>query len=101
MSFYISISARSTMKLTVIDYTRHIHPFKYPTLSSSSAQHSSILWFIMLRWTPGNAYPDNTKHLYNISTMLDQHRRRLAYVVQMVCKCFVFAAFSHVILQLV
>ena len=33
----------------------------------------------------------NTKHLYNICTMLDQCRRRWADVVQMLYKCFVFA----------
>ena len=32
--------------------------------------------------------PGNTKHLYNICTM---RRRRWAGVVQMLCKCFVFA----------
>ena len=32
----------------------------------------------------------NTKHLYNICTMLDQRRRRWADVVQMLYKCFVF-----------
>ena len=36
-------------------------------------------------------YPANTKHLYNICTMLDQRRRRWADVVQMLYKCFVFA----------
>ena len=35
--------------------------------------------------------PVYTKHLYNISTMLDQRRRRLADVVQMLYKCVVFA----------
>ena len=35
--------------------------------------------------------PANTKHLYDICTMLDQRRRRLADVVQMLYKCFVFA----------
>ena len=38
-------------------------------------------------------FPVNTKHLYNICTMLDQCRRRWANIVQMLCKCFVFAAF--------
>ena len=33
----------------------------------------------------------NTKHLYNICTMLVQRRRRWADVVQMLYKCFVFA----------
>ena len=33
----------------------------------------------------------NTYDLYTICTMLDQRRRRWADVVQMVCKCFVFA----------
>ena len=36
-------------------------------------------------------YPANTKHLYNICTMLNQRRRRWADVVQMLYKCFVFA----------
>ena len=35
--------------------------------------------------------PANTKHLYNICTMLVQRRRRWTDVVQMLCKCFVFA----------
>ena len=35
--------------------------------------------------------PGNTKHLYNICTMLDQRRRRWTDVVQMLYKCFVFA----------
>ena len=35
--------------------------------------------------------PANTKHLYNICTMLDQRQRRWADVVQMLYKCFVFA----------
>ena len=35
--------------------------------------------------------PVNTKHVYNICTMLDQRRRRWANVVQMLFKCFVFA----------
>ena len=38
---------------------------------------------------PGN--PANTKHLYNICTMLGQRRRRWTDVVQMLYKCFVFA----------
>ena len=33
--------------------------------------------------------PVNTKHLYNICTMLDRRRRRWADVVQMLYKCFV------------
>ena len=36
------------------------------------------------------AHPVNTKHLYNICTMLDQRRRRWADVVQILYKCFVF-----------
>ena len=35
--------------------------------------------------------PANTKHVYNIYTMLDQRRRRWLDVVQMLYKCFVFA----------
>ena len=39
----------------------------------------------------------NTKHLYNICTMLDQRRRRWADVVQMLYKCFVFSEFMVVL----
>ena len=35
--------------------------------------------------------PANTKHLYNICTMLEQRRRRWSDVAQMLYKCFVFA----------
>ena len=42
------------------------------------------------------ALPVNTKHLYNICTMLAQRRRRWTDVVQMLCKCFVFSGlFQH------
>ena len=41
-------------------------------------------------------YPVNTKHLYNICTMLGQCRRRWADVVQMLYKCFVFAGYCRV-----
>ena len=37
------------------------------------------------------AIPANTKHSYNICTMLDQRRRRWVYAVQMLCKCLVVA----------
>ena len=37
------------------------------------------------------AIPENTKHLYNICTMLGQRRRRWANIVQMLYKCFVIA----------
>ena len=42
----------------------------------------------------GTVFPVNTKHLYNIFTMLYQHRRRWADVVQMLYKCFVFAGLN-------
>ena len=35
--------------------------------------------------------PANTKHLYDICTKLEQRRRRLADVVHMLYKCFLFA----------
>ena len=42
-------------------------------------------------WPRQGHCPVNTKHLYNICTMLDQRRRRWADFVQMLYKCFVFA----------
>ena len=50
----------------------------------------SALWFCRAT----DIYLANTKHLYNICTMLVQHLRRWANVVQMLCKCFVFAGIS-------
>ena len=43
--------------------------------------------------------PINTKHLYNICTMLDQRRRRWADVVQLLCKCFVFTGMGEQVLR--
>ena len=48
------------------------------------------LWY-KLDVSYSNLYPANTKHSYDICTMLDQRRRRWADVVQMLYKCFVFA----------
>ena len=42
--------------------------------------------------------PANTKYLYNICIMLDQRRRRLADVVQMLCKCFCVLGNNNVVL---
>ena len=42
-------------------------------------------------FTQDNYIPANTKHLYDICTMLDQRRRRWASVVQMLYKCVVFS----------
>ena len=41
-------------------------------------------------------YPANTKHLYNIWTMLDQCRKRWADVIQMLYKCFVFVGYNSI-----
>ena len=43
------------------------------------------------RWHNNNGLPANTKHLYNICTTSAQRLRRWSSVVQMLCKCFVFA----------
>ena len=51
----------------------------------------SIYWDVILGWCLHGQYPTNTKHLYNICTMLDQRQRRWADVVQMLYKCFVIA----------
>ena len=44
--------------------------------------------------------PVNTKHLYDICTMLDQRRRCWAYVVQMSYKWCVFADVGLLLLQI-
>ena len=36
-------------------------------------------------------FQENTKHLYNVNTMLVQRQRSWADVVQILYKCFVFA----------
>ena len=43
---------------------------------------------------------ENTKHLHNIVTMLDQRRRRWVDVVQMLYKCFLSWVVKHRILLL-
>ena len=39
-------------------------------------------------------FPVNTKHLNNVCTMFGQRGKRWADVVQMLCKCFVFAGMA-------
>ena len=41
------------------------------------------------------AFPPNTKHLYKICTMLNQHGRRWAGVVQILHKCFAFVVLKY------
>ena len=62
---------------------RHYDPWNNKPISVSWLNP----YFILKRCT----IPVNTKHLYNIFTMLVQCRRRLTSVVQMLYKCFVFA----------
>ena len=58
--------------------------------------HQGSISYIGIRgYSTGVSYdPVNTKHLYNICTMLNQRRRRWADVVQMLYKCFEFAGFE-------
>ena len=61
-----------------------------------------VTWVVAFLATEGEkchpySNPANTKHLYNICTMLDQRRRRWAVVVQMLYKCFVFAGNAAVL----
>ena len=61
-------------------------------LYRSSLCHCYLLSFAMVGFPhPIRHLPVNTKHLYNICTMLDQRRRRWADVVQILYKCSVFA----------
>ena len=46
-------------------------------------------------------HPVNTKHLYNICTMLVQRRRRWADVGQMLYKCFVFTGSANNLLVVI
>ena len=61
---------------------RYLQPYLQILHFGSALHHSGI-------------NPANTKHLYNICTMLDQRRRRWADVVQMLCKWFVFPGKDH------
>ena len=54
-------------------------------------QYGNDRWVITDHMIVCCAAPENTKHLCNICTMLDQRRRRWTDVVQMLYKCFVFA----------
>ena len=61
--------------------------------SATLAQHQTSTGSTpRVSWAAFN--PVNTKHLYNICTMLDQRRRRWADVVQILYKCFVFSGNS-------
>ena len=63
-------------------------------LSATLAQHqASTDPKPRVSWAAFN--PVNTKHLYNICTMLDQRRRHWINVVQMLYKCFVFSRNSR------
>ena len=42
----------------------------------------------LIRSMWGSVNPVNTKHLYNICTLLDQRRRRWANNIQMFCVCW-------------
>ena len=53
---------------------------------------SKLPLFIKIRDGHPSIY---TEHLYNICTTLAQRRRRWASVLQMLCKCFVFAVIAH------
>ena len=48
---------------------------------------------LLIKYRPiiAGLYPETTKHLYNICRKVDQRRRRLEDIVQMLYKCFVFA----------
>ena len=61
------------------DISRHVVMQIYHVVVVTSERHL------------GAIYTGNTKHLFNICTMLDQRRRRWADVVQMLYKCFVLA----------
>ena len=52
------------------------------------------------RWGASKDNTANTKHLYNIDTMLVQRLRRLTDVVLMLYKCFVFAYCNNVVSML-
>ena len=59
----------------------------YPTTFSIHAGNTSRLCFLIC------FIPVNTKHLYNMFTMVDQRRRRWSDIVNMLYKCFVFAGY--------
>ena len=58
---------------------------------SSTTRASSKGWNERVSSHGPHLSPVNTKHLYNICTMLDQCRRRWDDAVQMLYKCFEFA----------
>ena len=89
-------SAKASVKGNAIIFRRHFFCVSRPVfvpekskqmnLALEQGQTSHILRLIFRTGVPVNA-----KHLYSIYTMLDQRRRRWADVVQILCKCFVFA----------
>ena len=75
----------STSARTCIPHHRGIH-----WMTALSAPGRSIMSLI---YCP-TALPVNTKHVYNICTLLDQHRRRWVAIVHMLCKCLCFPGFG-------
>ena len=67
------------------------HLYNVGPTSSTLVQHCAIVIQMFCVYWDRSDYPANTKHLYNICTMLDQRQRRWADIVQMLYKCFVFA----------
>ena len=51
--------------------------------------HSPSIGPLLASGSARQLSPENTRHLYNIYTMLDQRRRRWADIVWMLYKCFV------------
>ena len=90
-------TSRSRRLPTILTFTRgwgrNIFVFFKPPRPGTEPR--SLAWEAAVLTTtlgPPPSLSANTKHLYNIFTMLDQRRRRWADVVQMLCKlCFVFA----------
>ena len=68
------------------------HSKQHPQVNASGPERDILVFF----WGGGglSLHPVSTKHLYDISTMSDQRRRRWTDIVQMLYKYFVFAGHS-------
>ena len=77
-------------RVKALIFTEHGVKCHQPPTDNACISGDKEVWEVTTNLSAGNAsliimVLVNTKHLYNICVMLDQRRRRCAYVVQMFC----------------
>ena len=74
--------------------SRHISPIAFPKVLMNSVDNGYMTVMSFSTNNKKKCETANTKHLYDICTMLDQRRRRWADFVQMLYNFFIFAGWA-------